>query len=54
MPAKRRCGSAGIDGGGARLKIALVTPYSLQQPGGVSEHVGHLRQEFLSLGHDVT
>ena len=36
------------------MKIALVTPYSLQQPGGVSEHVGHLRQEFLALDHDVT
>lgn len=36
------------------MKIALVTPYSLQQPGGVPEHVGHLRQEFLALGHDVT
>lgn len=39
---------------GAALKIALVTPYSLQQPGGVSEHVSHLRQEFDALGHDVT
>jgi phosphatidylinositol alpha-mannosyltransferase len=36
------------------VKIALVSPYSLQQPGGVSEHVVHLRDQFIRLGHDVT
>ncbi|MDP8909644.1 MAG: glycosyltransferase family 4 protein [Chloroflexota bacterium] len=36
------------------MKIALVSPYSLQQPGGVPEHVEHLRDEFYRLGHDVT
>jgi phosphatidyl-myo-inositol alpha-mannosyltransferase len=35
------------------VKIALVTPYSLSQPGGVSEHVLHLRQEFAGAGHEV-
>ncbi|HEV2066942.1 MAG TPA: glycosyltransferase family 4 protein [Thermomicrobiales bacterium] len=36
------------------MKIALVSPYSMQQPGGVAEHVAHLRDEFRRLGHDVT
>ena len=36
------------------MKIALVSPYSLQQPGGVPEHVEHLRDEFRRLGHAVT
>ncbi len=35
------------------MKIALVSPYSMQQPGGVAEHVAHLRDEFTRLGHDV-
>jgi phosphatidylinositol alpha-mannosyltransferase len=35
------------------VKIALVSPYSMQQPGGVAEHVAHLRDEFCRLGHDV-
>jgi len=35
------------------VKIALVSPYSIQQPGGVAEHVAHLRDEFQRLGHDV-
>lgn len=35
------------------MKIALVSPYSMQQ-GGVAEHVAHLRDEFKRLGHDVT
>jgi len=53
MP-RNRTGRRRTDGEGAGLKIALVTPYSLQQPGGVPEHVGHLGQEFQALGHDVT
>jgi phosphatidylinositol alpha-mannosyltransferase len=35
------------------VKIALVSPYGVQQPGGVAEHVSHLREEFVRLGHDV-
>ncbi|CAN5847976.1 glycosyltransferase family 4 protein [soil metagenome] len=35
------------------MKIALVSPYSIQQPGGVAEHVAHLRDEFKRLGHEV-
>lgn len=35
------------------MKIAQVTPYDISQPGGVSEHIGHLREEFTRLGHDV-
>lgn len=36
------------------MKIGLVSPYDLAHPGGVGEHVGHLRQEFRLLGHEVT
>ena len=35
------------------MKIALVTPYAMHKPGGVAEHVAHLRDEFRSLGHTV-
>lgn len=35
------------------MKIALVTPYDYFHPGGVSEHIGHLRTEFLKLGHQA-
>jgi phosphatidylinositol alpha-mannosyltransferase len=36
------------------MKIALVSPYDPSHPGGVYEHIAHLRGEFLRLGHDVT
>lgn len=36
------------------MKIALVSPYDTAHPGGVFEHIGHLRSEFQELGHDVT
>ena len=36
------------------MKIALVSPYNVQHPGGVSEHITHLRTEFCRLGHRVT
>lgn len=36
------------------MKIALVSPYDLAHPGGVSEHILHLRTEFEALGHVVT
>ncbi|MBA2596684.1 MAG: glycosyltransferase family 4 protein [Chloroflexia bacterium] len=36
------------------MKIALVSPYDTAHPGGVFEHIGHLRGEFSRLGHDVT
>ncbi|MCC6791256.1 MAG: glycosyltransferase family 4 protein [Thermomicrobiales bacterium] len=35
------------------MKIAQVTPYDFSHPGGVSEHIGHLRDEFTKLGHEV-
>ncbi|HEV2107318.1 MAG TPA: glycosyltransferase family 4 protein [Thermomicrobiales bacterium] len=35
------------------MKIALVSPYNFHHPGGVSEHIAHLREEFLRLGHQV-
>jgi phosphatidyl-myo-inositol alpha-mannosyltransferase len=37
----------------APLKIALVSPYDFPYPGGVTQHVFHLQQEFARLGHDV-
>jgi phosphatidylinositol alpha-mannosyltransferase len=36
------------------MKIALVSPYDTAHPGGVFEHIGHLRSEFVRGGHDVT
>lgn len=36
------------------MKIALVSPYDPAHPGGVFEHIGHLRSEFERHGHDVT
>ena len=36
------------------MKIALVSPYDTAHPGGVFEHIGHLRTEFVRQGHDVT
>jgi phosphatidylinositol alpha-mannosyltransferase len=35
------------------VKIALVSPYDYPYPGGVTNHVRHLYQEFSDLGHDV-
>lgn len=35
------------------MKIALVSPYNFRQPGGVNEHITHLRTEFGKLGHEV-
>jgi phosphatidylinositol alpha-mannosyltransferase len=36
------------------VKIALVSPYDPAHPGGVFEHIVHLRNEFVDAGHDVT
>ena len=36
------------------MKIALVSPYDFAHPGGVPEHIAHLRTEFRTLGHEVT
>ena len=35
------------------MKIAQITPYDFHHPGGVSEHIGRLRDEFTKLGHTV-
>jgi phosphatidyl-myo-inositol alpha-mannosyltransferase len=35
------------------VKIALVSPYDFPYPGGVTNHVRHLYQEFEALGHEV-
>ncbi|MFM9105844.1 MAG: glycosyltransferase family 4 protein [Chloroflexota bacterium] len=36
------------------MKVALVSPYDYMHPGGVSDHIAHLRSEFEEIGHDVT
>ena len=35
------------------MKIGLVTPYDWSYPGGVRDHVWHLAQEFLGMGHEI-
>lgn len=35
------------------MKLALVSPYDFAYPGGVTEHVTHLAEQFQSRGHEV-
>jgi phosphatidylinositol alpha-mannosyltransferase len=35
------------------VKLALVSPYDFAYPGGVTEHVAHLAEQFLTHGHQV-
>src|SRR5260370_2589814 len=35
------------------MKIGLVSPYDWSYPGGVRDHVLHLANEFITMGHDV-
>ena len=35
------------------MKLALVSPYDFAYPGGVTEHVVHLAEQFTARGHDV-
>jgi phosphatidylinositol alpha-mannosyltransferase len=35
------------------MKLALVSPYDFAYPGGVTEHVAHLAEQFLAQGHEV-
>ncbi len=37
----------------AAMKIALVSPYDFAVPGGVNNHISHLRDNFVGLGHEV-
>src|SRR5690242_15718397 len=35
------------------MKLALVSPYDFAYPGGVTEHVSHLAEQFIACGHEV-
>jgi len=35
------------------VKIGLVSPYDLAAPGGVNNHVQHLTEHFVAMGHEV-
>ena len=35
------------------MKIGLVSPYDWSYPGGVRDHVWHLANEFIAMGHEV-
>ena len=35
------------------MKLALVSPYDFAYPGGVTEHVSHLAEQFVTRGHQV-
>ncbi|MBV9326605.1 MAG: glycosyltransferase family 4 protein [Chloroflexi bacterium] len=35
------------------MKLALVSPYDFAYPGGVTEHVSHLAEQFRAHGHEV-
>jgi len=35
------------------MKIGLVSPYDLAVPGGVNNHVHHLAERFVAMGHEV-
>src|SRR6202035_4644551 len=37
----------------AALKLALVSPYDFAYPGGVTEHVAHLAEQFIARGYEV-
>src|SRR5438477_4166748 len=47
--------SRGVGPGEERhaMKLALVSPYDFAYPGGVTEHVSHLAEQFMARGHEV-
>src|SRR5699024_119313 len=36
------------------MRIGLVCPYAWDVPGGVQQHVGHLAEELVAMGHSVS
>jgi phosphatidyl-myo-inositol alpha-mannosyltransferase len=35
------------------MKIGIVSPYDWSYPGGVREHIRHLAEQFINMGHDI-
>ncbi len=42
-----------LKAGRQQMKIGIVSPYDWSYPGGVREHIRHLAEQFILLGHDV-
>src|SRR5437764_15213802 len=54
-PIIRSNGPSSRDAGRSRsaMKLALVSPYDFAYPGGVTEHVASLAEQFIANGHEV-
>jgi len=42
-----------IKAGSQQMKIGIVSPYDWSYPGGVREHIRHLAEQFINMGHDI-
>src|SRR5271168_1698514 len=49
----QRLGRTGVGDIMARMRIALVSPYSWTYPGGVTRHIQALAESFIADGHHV-